>query len=90
MDRVAWWATAHRVSKCQTQPKQLNTHAKYQIGNLPLSMIPWQSFNDSLALSLPSTVEGLEGLLTIGRLGRLVNNLLGLFNYTSRSKHGIG
>ena len=50
-------------------------------------MISLESFNDSLALSLPSTVEG---LLTVGRLGRLVNNLLGLVNYISRSKHGVG
>ena len=84
MDRVACWVTVHRVSKCQKWLKQLSTHAKYQIGNLPLSMISLKSFNDSLALSLPSTVEDLEGLLTIGRLGRLVNNLLGLVNYISR------
>ena len=25
MDRRAWWATAHRVSKSQTQLKQLST-----------------------------------------------------------------
>ena len=84
MDRVACWVTVHRVSKCQKWLKQLSTHAKYQTGNLPLSMISLKSFNDSLALSLPSTVEDLEGLLTIGRLGMLVNNLLGLVNYISR------
>ena len=26
MDREAWWATVHRISKSQTQLKQLNTH----------------------------------------------------------------
>ena len=27
MDREAWWATVHRVSKSQTQLKQLSVHA---------------------------------------------------------------
>ena len=27
MDREAWWATVHRVTQSQTQPKQLSTHA---------------------------------------------------------------
>ena len=26
MDRVAWWATAHRVTQSQTQQKELSTH----------------------------------------------------------------
>ena len=26
MDRVAWWATVHRVSKSQSRLKQLSTH----------------------------------------------------------------
>ena len=27
MDRGAWWATVHRVTKSRTQVKQLSTHA---------------------------------------------------------------
>ena len=26
-DRGAWWATVHRVAKCQTRLKRLSTHA---------------------------------------------------------------
>ena len=28
MDRGAWWATVHRVTKSQTQLKRLSTHVK--------------------------------------------------------------
>ena len=28
MDRGAWWATAHKVAKSQTQLNQLSTHAR--------------------------------------------------------------
>ena len=28
MDRGAWWATVHRVTKSQTRLKQLDTHTK--------------------------------------------------------------
>ena len=27
MDRGAWWVTAHRVAKSETQQKRLSTHA---------------------------------------------------------------
>ena len=30
MDRGAWWATVHRVSKSQTQLKQLSMHYLYE------------------------------------------------------------
>ena len=28
-DRGTWWATVHRVTKSQTQPKRLSMHAAY-------------------------------------------------------------
>ena len=31
MDRGAWWATVHRISKSWTQLKQLSTQEKKQI-----------------------------------------------------------
>ena len=31
MDRGAWWATAHRVPKSQTQLKQCGTHTQHDL-----------------------------------------------------------
>ena len=35
MDRGAWWATVHGVTKSQTQLKQLNTHPTWGLGSRP-------------------------------------------------------
>ena len=42
MDRGAWWAIGHRVTKSQTQLKWLGTHAlKAQFKCLPSRKFPW-------------------------------------------------
>ena len=44
MDRRAWQATVHRVTKNQTQMKQLSTHTHthtHTTGNLQSTVIAW-------------------------------------------------
>ena len=35
MDRGAWWATVHRVTKSQTRLKRLSTHTAFKAGVYP-------------------------------------------------------
>ena len=69
MDRGAWWAIVHRVSKSRTQLKWLSTHTKNppanagDMGSIPGSgTIPWRRAWQPTPVFLPGESYGQRSL----------------------------
>ena len=56
MDRGAWWATVHRVVKCQTRLKWLSKYKCIQL--LQKVKGPWYGISENARDKIPSAVDG--------------------------------
>ena len=52
MDRGAWWATVHRVAKCQTRLKQLSTYAC-----ITVAMFAWVNLGSHIPFATRDILE---------------------------------